>query len=218
LAYESALQFSEDNVCNLRDTRIEEQVVCMRNKANQIQSLYKNQPQIFHRGCMEKFKDMTKRRKEKEREFFEMSTDGQPNKKVVDGWDDGWYNDFLSVMCLYGSEAQQNSILERIVHDIEGIYVEDSSMRFPNFNDLSGLRAALVVRIRKIRSEGLGKHQKTLPATIADNEFVNIRCTRYKCSAGEHSVCMKSIEALSPEPSEAELYENSHCRLCKADW
>jgi hypothetical protein len=195
LAYESRLQRLQENSSTLRDKNLEEQVTSMREKANQIESLYKAQPQLFHKACMEKFKDMSTRRKKKEMKLFELSTQGQHKKKVVDGWDDGWYNDFLSVVCLYGSESQQNSILERIIQDIEGIYVEDSSMRLPNFNDLRGLRAALGVRLNKIRSEGLGKNKKTLPATTADNEFVQIRSTRYKCGAGEHSDCMKSIEA-----------------------
>ncbi|KAG7341954.1 SNF2-related protein [Nitzschia inconspicua] len=212
-AYESAMQLQ-----NAGDsTKLKEEVSAMRKEANQIESLYKAQPQILHGTCMKKFKELIKKRKITEEKLANISC-RDSRKTFSDGWEDGWYNDFLSVVSLYGSESQKNSILERIIQDVDGIYVEDSSMRFPEFGDLTGLQAALRVRLTKIRTQGLGKKQTSLPATTADNEFVQIRSTRFKCSAGEHSRCMASIEALTPNPGMSELKENSHCRLCKADW
>jgi SNF2-related domain len=218
LVYESALQVREGKNHMADEAMMQHQIASMREEAGQIELLYKRQPQILHKTCMEKFKELMRKRKAKEEELFCITTSGKASESLIDGWDDGWYHDFLSAVSLYGSESLQTAVLERIIQDIEGIYIEDNSMRFPDFSNLTGLRAALGVRLSKIRSEGLGKKQATLPATTAENEFVQIRSARYKCGAGEHARCMEAIELLSPDPDVAELVENSHCRLCKADW
>jgi E3 ubiquitin-protein ligase SHPRH len=218
LSYEAALKIQSEDDTILSDSMLAKQIEAMKKEAKHIEYLYKKQPQSEHKAYMTKFRHLRQKRVEKEKEMFHVTEGTHPRKKLSDVWDDGWFDDFLGAMCLYGTEAQQTTILDRIMQDVEGINVVDASLRFPDFQDLSGLRTAINFRLSKIRSEGLGKKHATLPATVADNEFVQIRCTRYKCSPGEHAGVMDSISNLSTDPSTEELEQNSHCRLCKADW
>ncbi len=214
LAYKSAIEIPSEES---NDT-IQAQVESMQEEIQQIESLHKQQAQILHKACKLKLSELTSKRNEKEKQLYDITCLSKSRKDVNDCWDDGWYDDFLGLACLSATEAQQNAIFERIIQDVEGLYVADEVMKFPDFDNLNGLRVALTMRVSKIRSDGLGKKQLVLPATTADNEFVQIRNARFKCGRGEHGHCVHSINNLSSNPGSIEIYENRHCRLCKADW
>lgn len=214
LSYEAAMQIHSSESNDI----IQGQVNSMKKELEQIEFLHKEQAQTLHKACKLKLAELILKREEKEQRLNDLTLLSKSREDVKDCWDDGWYDDFLGMVSLCGSEAQQNSIFERIVQDVEGIYNADEMFRFPDFNNLHGLRTALSMRISKIRSYGLGKKQVMLPATTADNEFVQVRSARFKCSRGEHKVCMQSIRNLSSSPGCIEIEENRHCRLCKADW
>ena len=214
LSYKAAIQIPSEE----SNSSIQSQVSSMEKEIIQIESLHKEQAQILHQACKLKLDELTTRRNEKEQQLYSITYLSKNRKEVNDCWDDGWYDDFLGLVCLSASEAQKYAIFERIVQDVEGLHIADEAMKFPEFNSLHGLRAALQMRISKIRSDGLGKKQLTLPATTADNEFVQIRSARFKCGRGEHGSCIQKIHDLSPNPGHLEIDENRHCRLCKADW
>ena len=179
---------------------IRAQMSSMQKEIEKIESLHKEQAQTLHKACKVKLSELTTKRNEKEQQLYDITCLSKSRKDVDDCWDDGWYDDFLGIVCLSGSEAQQNTIFERIVQDVEGLYNADDMMKFPDFNNLHGLRTALNLRISKIRSDGLGKKQATLPATTAENEFAQVRSARFKCGRGEHGLCMQSIHSLSSNP------------------
>uniref|UniRef100_A0A7S4A9N0 Helicase C-terminal domain-containing protein n=1 Tax=Pseudo-nitzschia australis TaxID=44445 RepID=A0A7S4A9N0_9STRA len=214
LSYEAAIQIPSGE----SNDDIHAQLKSMKEEKAKIEHLQKEQAVALHKACMLKLDELTMKRKNKEHLLFSITSFSRPCNDINDCWDDGWYDDFLGMVSMYGSDTQQNVIFDRIVQDIEGLYNADDVMKFPNVNNISGLRTALNMRISKIRSDGLGKKQVLLPATTADNEFVQIRSARFKCSRDEHGLCMKSIHNLSSAPGLIEINENSHCRLCKADW
>jgi SNF2-related domain len=197
---------------------MENQIASMRKEADQIECLYKTHSQLLHKTCMVKLQDLVEKRQEKEKQLFAVTCKTKARNDVQDCLDDGCFDDFLGLCCLYGTDAQRSVIFDRIVQDVEGIHGDYDGISFPAFNELSGLRTALQMRVSKIRSDGLGKKQSSLPDTTAGNEFVQVRSARYKCGRGEHSTCMSWIQKLSADPDSEELDENSHCRLCKADW
>jgi len=214
LSYKAAIEIPSEESNN----DIQAHVNTMREEIEQIESQHKRQAQTLHKACKLKLIELTTKRNEKEKQLYGITCLSKSRKDVNDCWDDGWYDDFLGIACLSASEVQQNAIFERIVQDVEGLYAAEEVMKFPDFSNLHGLRAALRMRISTIRSDGLGKKQVVLPATTADNEFVQIRSARFKCGRGEHGLCVKSIKDLSSNPGSTEIYENRHCRLCKADW
>ena len=214
LSYKAAIQIPSTE----SNDDIRAQMSSMQKEIEKIESLHKEQAQTLHKACKVKLSELTTKRNEKEQQLYDITCLSKSRKDVDDCWDDGWYDDFLGIVCLSGSEAQQNTIFERIVQDVEGLYNADDMMKFPDFNNLLGLRTALNLRISKIRSDGLGKKQAMLPATTAENEFVQVRSARFKCGRGEHGLCMQSIHSLSSNPRCVEIDENRHCRLCKADW
>lgn len=137
-------------------------------------------------------------------------------------------------MCrLHGSEAQQQTLCERLLADLDGVLqvqagfeVTDRTglVSFPIFGDINGLRTVLNMRIYKIRT-GLGSKStdrsngaKELLVTEEDNWIGDLRQGRFKCSPGAHGKCMKAILDLSAHPNEGEILENSSCKICKADW
>ena len=231
LSYEAAIRIPSTE----SNDDIQAQVNSMQKELEQIEFLHKEQAQTLHKACKLKLSELTIKRNEKEQQLYDITCLSKSRKDIDDCWDDGWYNDFLGIVCLSGSETQQNAIFERIVQDVEGLYMTDQTnptntstnlrirrcddmTKFPVFNNLHGLRTALSMRISKIRSDGLGKKQVMFPATTADNEFVQVRSARFKCGRAEHGLCMQSIHDLSSNPGYIEIDENRHCRLCKADW
>ncbi len=226
LSYKAAIALPSEE----SNSDIQAIVSSMEKEIIQIESLHKEQAQILHRACKLKLDELTTKRNEKEQQLYNFTCLSKNRKEINDCWDDGWYDDFLGLVCLSASEAQKHSIFERIIQDVEGLHLlskqplasakikREDAMKFPEFKSLHGLRAALRMRISKIRSDGLGKKQLTCPATTADNEFVQIRSARFKCASGEYGSCVKKIHGLSPNPGHQEIDENRHCRLCKADW
>jgi SNF2 family DNA or RNA helicase len=216
LSYEAAIRIPSDRSETESNEEIMSHIKTMKQTKKEIESLHKVHSQTLHKTCMIKLDGLTRIRDEKEKQLYDKTQ--LTKKKVKDCWDDGWFDDFLGIVCLYGSETQKNVIFDRIVQDVEGIYNADDTMKFPDFNSLTGLKTALSMRISKIRCDGLGNKHEMLPATTADNGFVQVRSTRFKCGRGEHRSCMSQIHNLSPNPDSLELHENSQCRLCKADW
>ena len=214
LSYKAAIEIPSEEP----NDHIEAQVNLMQKEIEQIESLHKEQAQNLHKACKLRLNELTIKRNEKEQQLYDITFLSKSRKDVNDCWDDGWYDDFLGAVCLSASETQQNAIFERIIQDVEGLHVADDGIKFPEFNNLHGLRAALRMRISKIRSDGLGKKQVVCPATTADNEFVQIRSARFRCDRGENGLCIQKIHDLSTNPGGIEIDENRHCRLCKADW
>ena len=216
LSYEAAIRIPSDGSDTESNDEIMSHMKTMKQAKKEIESLHKVHSQTLHKACMIRLDGLTKIRDEKEKQLYDKTH--LAKKKVEDSWDDGWFDDFLGIVCLYGSETQKNVIFDRIVQDVEGIYNADDTMKFPDFTSLTGLKTALSMRLSKIRCDGLGNKHEMLPATTADNGFVQVRSTRFKCGKGEHRSCMSQIHNLSSNPDPLELHENSQCRLCKADW
>lgn len=168
---------------------------------------------------MLKFEELSAKRQEREMELNSVTILAKSLKEVKDCWDDGWWDDFLGIVLFYGSESLKHSILSKILEDTDGTQTAPDSLRITGFNDLHGLKTALQLRIHKIRDEGVGEKYKFRPATTADpTELFNLRTLLFKCSRGDHKNTMHSIRRLSAEPSRKELFENSNCKICKADW
>ena len=216
-SYEAAMKFHSGGLVNESNNEIKSRIMTMKTDIIAIESLHKVQAQTLHNACMIKLGELTRIRNEKEKGLFDKTHLTKSHKEVDDCWDDGWFDDFLGIVSLYGSEAQKNVIFDRIVQDVESIYDADDTMKFPDFNSLTGLKSGLSMRLRKIRNEGLGIKHNQLSAINAD-EFVQVRSTRFKCGKGAHRRCMSHLLQCSANPGVLEIRENSHCRLCKADW
>ena len=132
---------------------------------------------------------------------------------MKDCWDDAWWDDYLTLVLLYGSDALQHTIMNKILEDTEGTQTAPEFLRFTAFSDLHGLKSACHIRIRKIRDEGVGKKYDFAPSTAVDEtELYNLRTQLFKCSRGGHKRTMQSIQQLSAQPTKSEVYENSNCR------
>jgi hypothetical protein len=57
-------------------------------------------------------------------------------------------------------------------------------------------------------------------STTAGNSAVlfSTRSGIFQCPLGSHAFCMDRIAGFSENPDAAEIAENSHCKVCKADW
>ena len=124
------------------------------------------------------------------------------------GSDRAWFEDMLGWLSLYGSESQQREMCEAVADCLSSYYQNMNSRsgvseldqvlirkgRFPGFNNIDGLHAAFQIRIQQGLDEvGKSKH--------ADQEK-----------------CLAAVMNMSESPSAGEVWENSHCRRCRADW
>jgi hypothetical protein len=206
-----------------------ERIDSMTAESKKIESLYLDAARAIHNGYHRRLSEASNTRKNHERDLLCLSH-SQGHRDSADCWDDSWWDDFLVIIRLHGSETQQHALCERLLADLDSV-VQSGLERmdrtgvvpFPAFRDINGLRTALQMRIHAIRS-GLGKN----PSRTAQRKFgvqneeqedgPTIRDGRFKCEPGGHAKCMKAILDLSPNPTEGEILENSRCKFCKADW
>ena len=212
---------------------VERTISAMKSEADKIESLYVNTARSVHNECHRRLDVSLKIRQELERELCSMSRAGKNKDLPRDAWDDCWWDDFLVIVRMYGSDSQQRLLYERLLPELDGVLhgaLEPSSQNgvicFPEFEDINGLRTALNLRISAIR-DGIGgrSSRKSRAALRAVAEGPsdsttsnNVRETCFRCPVGAHARCMNAIHGLSPHPTQAEKIENSHCKVCKADW
>ena len=212
---------------------VEQTIASMKTEADKIEALYVDAAHSVHRECHRRLDGSLKARKELEDALLSLSGTKVRNGAPDDAWNDCWWDDFLVIARMYASDSQQTSICERLMQELDGFLhgvMEPKSKNglvcFPEFSDINGLRTALNLRISSIR-DGIGgrasrKSRAALQALAEGPErgasSGNGRDTCFRCPVGAHAKCMRAIHSLSPHPSPAEKFENSHCKVCKADW
>lgn len=179
-----------------------------------IESLYMDVVRSLHKECARRLKDLASTRSDMENELRQLEHHG-----LADCWDDCWWDDFLSVAHLYGNENHQHQLFERVTEDLDMLQGgnERGLVKFPAFRDIHGLRVALQSRIEGIRN-GLGKTTSWIGTVDEATTTYQFREDRFKYPHGGFAKCMDAICSLSPYPSDQDVYANSHCRVCKADW
>ena len=192
----------------------------MKTRAEHIESLYMQAAKSLHRACNHRLVQASDARKKAEGSIHEL-VPSLSNKSRSDCWDAGWWDEFLVACHLYGEESQVHGVCVRVQEELDHIQTTKASaesgiVKFPTFRDIHGLQMALQSRLQAIRNSGIGKATSWVN-TMEDGTF-QIRKDRYHCPPGRHGKCMDKIARLSSSPSHQELYENSHCRVCKADW
>ncbi|GAX16412.1 E3 ubiquitin-protein ligase SHPRH [Fistulifera solaris] len=209
---------------------IEEKIKKMKAEEEKIESLYLDVLRSIHTECHRKLSEENKERERLEIELRVMHTSSR-NKPIKDCWDDNWWDDFLVLLRLHGSENEQKAFCEKVVQDMDGYLRNtvdttnsDGIIAFPEFGDVNGLRVAINSRIERIRDGIGGKNNRTsrrAQEALVEDGLHNVltnKVLRFRCPAGGHKQCMHSILNLSASPDEEERFENSHCRVCKADW
>ena len=198
---------------------MKENVTEMTTKAEHIESLYMQVAKSLHIACHQRFLQSVEARKKAEESLRQLMPILGKTKRS-DCWDAGWWDEFLVACHLYGEDTQDHGVCRRMQEELDHIQsrntAESGVVKFPTFRDIHGLKAALQSRLTKIRTTGIGKATSWVN-TMEDGVF-QIRKDRFHCQPGMHAKCMDEISDLSPSPSPQELYANSHCRVCKADW
>lgn len=231
---ESAYEADDDleRVYDVEEVR--EKVDSMTAEANKIESLYLDAARAVHNERHKRLNESASVRNDLERELLELTLKTKKSESA-DCWDDMWWDDFLVMCHLYGSEAQHRTLCDKLLQDLDGVLHggletvdRTGTVPFPVFGDITGLRTALQMRIQNIRS-GLGNKPSRRSETkrISDLSVTGgekdtglqaSREGRFKCTRGGHGRCMHAILDLTPNPSEGEMLENSRCKICKADW
>ena len=186
----------------------------LNDEAKCIESQYMQGAQALHKACGQRLKQSSNARKEAEDGLRRLIP------SMGDCWDAGWWDDFLVACQVYGDEQQKNDIFLRVYDELRGYQGGQNEnmsrlIKFPEVSDLSGLHIALRSRINGIRT-GIGKKSGWL-GTMEEGTY-QLRWEYFKCSQGMHARCMKAVAGLPVSPTNSELYENKHCRVCKAEW
>lgn len=127
---------------------------------------------------------------------------------ISKGSNQDWYDDALGWFSVYGKERQQREMCETVADELRSYYDNMSSAsgvseldqvlirrgRFPGFNDVRGLNAALQMRLQQGRDE-VGSHQND-----------------------DQKRCLHTVMKLSSDVSSGEVLENSQCQRCRSDW
>jgi hypothetical protein len=231
LSFSSLLQLQETgdfdwDASALRYTPIDtrQKIDAMTKEAENIESLYLDAARAMHNSFRCRLVDVSNIRKECEQNLFSLTS--KVRNSPSDCWDDEWWDDFLSVCVMNGTETSHHEVVQRLLNDIEGVvrsglhaeHVERNEVPFAAFHDIHGLQLALKMRIQSIRL-GIGNKRTQRKIEFLDEgQALGPREGRFRRAPGAHGSCISSITQLSPYPSSAETIENSHCKICKADW
>jgi E3 ubiquitin-protein ligase SHPRH len=232
LSFSSLLQLQEtgnfdQDASDLRCTPIKtrQKIDVMTKEAEKIESLYLDAARAMHNSFRCRLTDVSNIRKKCEQNLFSLASN-QGRNSPSDCWDDEWWDDFLSICVMNGAETGQQEVVQRLLNDIEGVvrsglhaeHVERNEVPFAVFHDIHGLQLAFKMRMQSIRL-GLGnKRTQRKTAFLDEGQSQGQREGRFRRASGAHGQCIASIAQLSPYPSSAEMVENSHCKICKADW
>jgi Ring finger domain len=204
----------------------------LRNEAAEIESLYMEVTRATHAECMRRLLECSSHRQIKVGDIMRLNSDVS-SERLVDVWDDWWWDDFLALLLLKGKEMH-HEVFEKLLYDLNGVIqkrmdadsLDRDKIKFPEFESIDQFRTALILRMKRIRS-GLGndRNRKSRVAASASADitptgdpFTQARSTRFQCAKGQHNECMNAISKLSAQPPTADVYENAHCHVCKADW
>ena len=190
----------------LSSDEMKEKMVEMHLESRRIESLYMDAAKAPHVESQRELQHFSIERTKVEKEFFVMSNGLRRQKdEISDLWQDLWWDDLLSICFIHGCPQDRErlcDILHVSMDDFVTDTVEGHKFRsrpidfqrykgFPNFQDVDGARTGLSFRLDEYLGTLEGK---------------------------THSNAINEVVKLSPQPSEAEIYENSHCRKCREDW
>ena len=195
---------------------MEDKIQSMKKDASTIEHLYMDVARSLHKECLRRLTESAQARERQEEELSNFHSD-----RLVDCFEDAWWDDFLAVAHLYGSEGHKQQLYDRVSEQLDMLQggPERGLIRFPPFRDLHGLRVALQSRIQEIR-RGVGKPTGWLGTVDEETSapIYQFREDRFRYAPGGFAACMKALCSLSSHPSDHDIYENSHCRVCKADF
>lgn len=189
----------QGNNLETNDGDARERLAKMENEAQSIQDNYMTHAQAIHRQRKYQLTTSILAR--------EKCSEGLNN--ISDGSVRTWYEDYLGWLSLYGSESQQREMCEAVADELRSYYDNMDSRsglfeldqilfrrgRFPGFNNIDGLHAALQIRIQQGR-----------------DEVGNLN------NADQNKCLQNLVENLSAVPSSGEVLENSNCKRCRSDW
>jgi SNF2 family DNA or RNA helicase len=181
---------------------IRDRIGSMQVECKAIESLYTTTAAALHVECRRRLENASSDRKQAEDKLFQ-STPKRSTGIPLDCWNIGWWDDFLVLCELYGTDEQKATLLDRLQQDLEQLdtfSVAGGSQtrkkvqrkRLTAFSNIAGLRVSLSILIDDLRSTEI--------------------------KSGGHQEIIQAVSALSTSPSDGELFENSHCQRCKADW
>jgi len=117
-----------------------------------------------------------------------------------------WWQDLLALCHLEGKTNVQSSLVEHVEEGLFELYNDPSQpysrRSFPRVQSLDGLTIALSMRME------------------ANTFFPHLGGGDNKYE-GNHNQVLSSIQKiadLSDHPTDAEIFENSHCHKCRSDW
>mmetsp|Transcript_20650 Transcript_20650/g.44862 ORF Transcript_20650/g.44862 Transcript_20650/m.44862 type:complete len:1793 (-) Transcript_20650:162-5540(-) len=165
----------------------------MESEGQVIHNNYMAHAQAVHRHSKHQLSSVAKVREKFDKELNDLSECS----------DRPWYEDVLAWFALYGDEQDRRTLCEAVRCDLLNYYenmnyqsdqvlIRDG--KFPHFNTVDGLNVALAMRIQQ------GK------------ELVGLR------KDTNERKCAQTVMNLSSTPEDGEVYTNSHCRRCRADW
>jgi len=193
-------------------SEMKSRIKALTKESKSIETQYMQTVQSLHSACQQRLLRSSRTREDVEGAMKELAP------SATDVWDSGWWNDFLALCQVQGSEELKQSVYQVFSEEMQTMLAASRNsglVNFPLVRDLSGLSVALSARVDSIRS-GLGR--KVGWKGTKDGDTFQRRADWFKCAKGAHANSMKKMYNLDRHPGEAELYENAHCRICKEDW
>ena len=171
----------------------------MTNECEKLQDIYVETAKVLHKAGRKKL-DISKEKRLSAREQLKVANEKfqshVPEKTRGRGYDGGlyWWDDFLAWCSIKKDDDLNESICDHIERSLFELFDDPSSRNhrrtFPRFKDINGLQMALTLRLQD----------------ISDN--VRLRIPK----------CLDKVYELSCDPTDGEIFENSHCGECRKDW
>ena len=181
---------------NVEDNNV---VKSMNDECKKLEDLYVESAKVLHKTGKQKL-DLSKEKRLSAREQLKVANDNfqsrVPEKVRGRGCDGGlyWWDDFLAWCRINKDDDLNESICDHVERSLFELFDDPTSRNyrraFPRFKDINGLQMALTIRLQDI------------------SDPVRLRIPR----------CLDKVYALSCDPSDGEILENSHCGECRKDW
>ena len=184
------------NESRFSEGKIKGTITRMQEEKKSLESHYIEAARVLQLASQVRLDEASQKRNDLQRELTALDRRSKSSRD-----EQSWWQDLMAWCHLNANTKLQSSLSDHVEQSLFELFNDPSQpfnrRSFPRTDTLDGLNIALSMRLQD------NTFFPMVGAGVAENEVFQ---------------CLQTISALSDHPSDADIFENSHCHKCRSDW